>query len=358
MTDRTDRLRAAVGALGADAAIVTHAANRHYLSGFPAADHAPDETAGVLIVTEHEATLFTSPTNHPWAKSAVRVGIDAAPWERPWPAFVATQLQKRDVRRVVFEDRAFTVADFRALQEAAPEIELIPAGDAIHSLRAVKDGEELAAISRAAAITDAAFMQATAGLEPGVTERELAWQIELAMRALGAQRPAFPIIVAAGPHGARPHHEPADRPIAAGEPIVIDMGAAVDGYAADLTRTIVVGEPTSTFQDRYNSVLEAQRVALSRIRPGMHGVQADALARDALMAAGLGDQFIHGLGHGVGLLIHEAPSLGKSSDDVLVPGHIVTVEPGVYFEGWGGIRIEDLCAVTNTGLEILSAAPK
>lgn len=358
MTDRIDRLRAAVGALDADAVIVTHAANRRYLSGFPAADHAPDESAGVLVVTEREATLLTSPTNHPWAKSAARADIDAAPWERPWSTFVANLLQKQNVRRVAFEDRAVTVADFRALQEAAPELDLVPAGDAIHALRAVKDADELVSIARAAAITDAAFERATSGLQPGITERELAWQIELAMRQLGAQGPAFPIIVAAGPHGARPHHDSADRPIAAGEPIVIDMGAAVDGYAADLTRTIVIGEPTSSYRDRYNSVLEAQRAALSGIRPGMSGQQADALARDALTAAGMGDQFIHGLGHGVGLLIHEAPSLGKSSEDVLLPGHVVTVEPGVYFEGWGGIRIEDLCLVTDTGVEILSTAPK
>ena len=210
----------------------------------------------------------------------------------------------------------------------------------------------------AARITDAAFMTATTGLEPGITEKALAWRIEAAMHDHGADGPGFPVIVAAGPHGARPHHDPSDRPIAEGEPVVIDIGAMVDGYTADLTRTICLGQPSPAFIDRYNSVLSAQRRALAEIRATMSGREADAVARNVLSAAGYADQFLHGLGHGVGLNIHEYPSLGKESDDILEPGNVVTIEPGVYFEGWGGIRIEDLCVVTATGLDILSAAPK
>ena len=176
------------------------------------------------------------------------------------------------------------------------------------------------------------------------------------MHDLGADGPGS-VIVAAGPHSARPHHDPSDRPIqegAGGD----RYGRHVGGYSADLTRTICLGQAPPAFIDRYNTVLRAQRRALAEIRAAMSGREADAVAREELSAAGYGDQFLHGLGHGVGLNIHEFPSLGRDSDDILEPGHVVTIEPGLYFEGWGGIRIEDLCVVTPTGLDVLSAAPK
>lgn len=358
MTDRIGRLREATAKLGADAAIVTHSANRRYFSGFPDIDHAPDESSGFLLVTAQDAVLYTSPTNIPWAEGSVRDPVTATPWAQPWPKFLGELLLATGVKRAAFEDRAMNVADHTTLTQAAGAVALIPAGNAFHLVRARKDDEELAAIARAASITDAAFLAATANLTPGVTERELVWRIELAMRELGADGPGFGTIVASGPYGARPHHDPTDRPIAAGEPIVIDMGAMVDGYSADLTRTIVVGQPSAEYEARYNTVLAAQLAALAGIRPGLTGRDADAIARDILMAAEEEDHIIHGLGHGVGLLVHEFPSLGKNSDDVLEPGQVVTVEPGLYFEGWGGIRIEDLCVVTETGVDILSQAPK
>jgi len=358
MIDRLRRLREAAAVIGADAAIVTHPANRQYFSGFPAGDHAPDESSGILVVSEESAILFTSPTNLPWAASSVRSPVTARPWSRPWPMFLGQQLQLLGIRSAAFEDRALSVADHAGIVGAAAEIRLVPVGSAFHALRAVKFGEELATIAEAARITDAAFVAATSAVEPGITEKALAWRIESAMHEFGADGPGFPIIVAAGPHGARPHHDPSDRLIEEGEPVVIDMGAMVGGYTADLTRTICLGQAPPMYTDRYNTVLSAQRRALTQIRAAMSGRDADAVAREALSAAGYGDQFVHGLGHGVGLNIHEFPSLGQSSDDVLEPGHVVTIEPGLYFDGWGGIRIEDLCVVTPTGLDVLSAAPK
>jgi Xaa-Pro aminopeptidase len=358
MIDRLRQLREVAAAIGADAALVTHPANRHYFSGFPAGDHAPDESSGVLVVSAESAVLFTSPTNLPWAASSVLAPVTARPWSRPWPKFLGQELQSLGARSVAFEDRALSVADHAAILSAAGETRLVPVDNAFHAIRAVKSDEELAKISEAGRITDAAFVAATSALEPGITEKALAWRIESAMHDLGADGPGFPVIVAAGPHGARPHHDPSDRPIEDGEPVVIDMGAMVDGYTADLTRTICLGQAPPTYIDRYNTVLSAQRRALTQIRASMSGREADAVAREALSAAGYGDEFVHGLGHGVGLNIHEFPSLGQSSDDILEPGHVVTIEPGVYFEGWGGIRIEDLCVVTPTGLDVLSAAPK
>jgi Xaa-Pro aminopeptidase len=358
MIDRLRRLREAAAANGADAAVITHPANRHYFSGFPASDHGPDESSGVLVVAADSAILFTSPTNLPWAESAVRPPVTARPWRRPWPEFLGQELHALGIHRAAFEDRALSVADHVGILGAAGGIRLVPVDNAFHALRAVKSEQELATIAEAARITDAAFVAATSAAEPGVTEKALAWQIESAMHDLGADGSGFPVIVAAGPHSARPHHDPKDRAIREGEPVVIDMGAMIAGYSADLTRTICLGQAPPAFIDRYNTVLSAQRRALTAIRAGMSGREADAVAREELSAAGCGDQFLHGLGHGVGLNIHEFPSLAKSSDDILEPGHVVTIEPGLYFEGWGGIRIEDLCVVTPTGLNVLSAAPK
>ncbi len=358
MNDRIAQLREVVASIGADAAVVSHHANRQYFSGFPAADHAPDESYGVLLVTGEHAVLYTSETNLPWAESSVHAPVVARAWGRPWPAFVAEQVQEAGATTLAFEDRALTVADHAAMLAAVEGIAFTPAGNAFHAVRAIKDDRELDSIAKAAGITDAAFLAATTKLVAGVTERELAWRIELAMRELGADGPAFPTSVAAGPHGARPHHDPSERPILEGEPVVIDMGAMVGGYCADLTRTICLGQPSPEFSARYTMVLAAQSAALSGIRAGMTGREADAIARESLASAGFEELFVHGLGHGVGLLIHEYPSLGKSSEDLLEPGHVVSVEPGIYLEGWGGIRIEDLCVVTADGLDILSNAPK
>lgn len=358
MSERLQRLRSTLAILDADAGLISHPANRHYFTGYPADDHAPDESAGVLLVTQDRATLFVSPTNLAWARHAAVSGVEARPWARPWPFHLGAEIAASGLARVAFEDNALTVADYNAMRGEANEVAFVPARDAFHALRAVKDEAEIALIAEAARITDAAFVACTASLEAGVTEKALVWRLESTMRELGADGVAFPTAVAAGPHGARPHHEPTDRPIEAGEPIVIDMGAKVRGYCADLTRTIVVGEPSPLFRERYNSVLAAQLAALSAIRAGMSGREADAASRDLLAAAGYGELFVHGLGHGVGLLIHEAPSLGTKSDDILQPNNMVTVEPGIYEEGWGGIRIEDLCVVTPDGVVILSQAPK
>lgn len=358
MSERHTRAQELLVDLGVDAILISHPANRRYLSGFPDEDHAPDETAGVLLISEREAKLFVSPTNLPWARASAGPGVEVVGWQRPWQTSLGEHLRGQGYRRVAFEDRALIVADYAGITDAATGVELAPAGTAVHRLREVKDADEIASIRRAAEITDQTLQQVLAQLKPGTTEKELVWMLESAMRDLGAEGPAFSTGVGAGPHGARPHHSATDRRIEEGEPIVIDMGAKVNGYCADLTRTAVLGEPTPLFRERYNLVLSAQQAALDAIRPGISGKDADAAARDVIVAAGAGEAFFHGLGHGVGLLIHEAPSLGQASDDVLQPGQIVTVEPGVYFDGWGGIRIEDLAVVTESGIEILSSSPK
>lgn len=358
MSNRITRGRQLLAEMRVDAILISHPANRRYLSGFPDEDHAPDETSGVLLISETEATLFVSPTNLPWATAATSPGVEVIGWKRPWQASLGKHLQEQGYRRIAFEDRALIVGDYSGIKDAAPGLEFVPAGGRVHKLREIKDADEIARIRRAAEITDQTLQQVLSQLRPGTTEKELVWMLESTMRDLGADGPAFSTGVGAGPHGARPHHSATDRPIAEGEPVVIDMGARVDGYCADLTRTVVLGEQTPLFRERYNLVLSAQRAALDALGPGISGKDGDAAARDVIVAAGAGDAFFHGLGHGVGLLIHEAPSLGQASEDALQPGQIVTVEPGVYFDGWGGIRIEDLAAVTESGIEILSNSPK
>ena len=241
---------------------------------------------------------------------------------------------------------------------AARATELVPIGDAIDLLRAIKSPSEIATLTAAIELTDAVFVDVTSDLRPGTTEREVAWRIEREIRERGAEGISFPPIVASGPYGARPHHSPGDRPLAAGEPIVIDMGARLGGYHADLTRTVWMGDADDRLREVYGVVLAAQHAALGVLRAGVTAKDADTAAREVITAAGFGDYFTHGLGHGVGLRIHEAPSSSQTSEDVLQAGQVLTVEPGVYIPDWGGVRIEDVGVLEDDGFRVLTRAPK
>ena len=357
--ERLNRLRAIASERGLDAILVSHPANRFHLSGYTAEDVAPNSIAGALFVAPSAALLLTSPNNVEWARSEVPTGIEVVGWNRPWPKSVAEAIRERGWRRVGFEDEAILYSFHRGITQALDGgVELIPLGDAVDRLRRAKDAGEQAVVARAIAIGDAAFVAALAELKPGIAEKHLARRIEDLLRVHGADGPAFPTIVASGPHAARPHHAPGERQIREGEPVIIDMGARLGGYNADLTRTVWIGEPSPRFVAVYNTTLVAQEAALSGLRAGQSGKVADALARDPIDAAGYGEHAIHGLGHGLGIKVHEAPSLGKTSEATLRPGHVVTIEPGLYFEDWGGVRIEDVGVVEASGLRNLTTAPK
>jgi len=267
---------------------------------------------------------------------------------------------------VIFEAAHVSVAEHYGLVKALFDspVELESAEGVVEALREVKDAAELATLRRAVAITDAAIGEVIPRLRPEMSERQAAWMLEVAMRERGADGLSFPIIVAAGPNSALPHAQPGDGPLGEGRPIVIDMGALVDGYHADMTRTVCLGQPDAKFQEIYPIVLEAQRCALEGLRPGLRCNAVDALAREHIAAAGYGDSFSHGLGHGVGLEIHEGPSLRRAapgkeqSGPRLQAGNVTSVEPGIYLEGWGGVRIEDLALITEGGCEVLSQAAK
>lgn len=268
-------------------------------------------------------------------------------------------------KRIGFQPGDLSVAGLNAIRkaiDAVPEPErpkLLSAPALISDLRTIKDADELEALQRAVDVGDAAFVHASERLEPGMTEKQVAWEIERHARENGAEFMSFPTIVAAGPHGAMPHAQPTDYAIQAGDPIVIDMGVIVDGYCSDLTRTIVCGDrPDDQFKKIYDIVLTAQLTAEELIRSGMTGDEAHMLAHNVIAEAGYDENFGHGLGHGVGLQVHEAPSVARTAANELLDGMILTVEPGIYIPGWGGVRIEDQCVLENGRVRPQSHAPK
>jgi Xaa-Pro aminopeptidase len=358
LSARIERVRLLLAERHLDGLIISYPANRRYLSGYPADDHAPNESAGIVLIGGAQAMLLVSANNAEWAASEAP-DFAVAAWTRPWTTSVEDRIKDFGWQRVGFEDAAMTVATHRVLTDRLGNaVELVAVGDAVSRLRSVKDAEELRLLERALAITDEAFTTTAAALKPGMTERQIAWMVELAMHDAGADGPGFPTSVASGPHAARPHHGVTDRKIETGEPITIDLGASYRGYTGDLTRTIWLGEADAKLKAVYNVVFAAQAAALAGLRAGLEGKAGDALARGVIEAAGYGDNPPHGLGHGLGLQVHEGPSLGVNSADVLQPGEVVTVEPGIYLPGWGGVRIEDVVVITDDGSRVLTRAPK
>lgn len=358
MAQRVPDLRAKMRERGLDALLVTHPSNRFYLSGYTASDIAPNESAGCLLVTLEQSYLLTSPVNLEQAKVQA-TGFEVVPRGKALHETVAELLRRHGASQLGFEETALLVATYRALEEAvAGQVTFVPVGELVSDLRLVKSQDEIATIARAAAITDQAFTTVSRTMRPDQTEREIAWALERAMREGGADALAFPVIVASGPRGAYPHHEPVDEPVGAGMPITIDMGAQINGYAADLTRAVILGEPTPKAREVYLTVLHALETAVAGIKAGMTGQTADALARDTIAAAGYGEYFGHGLGHGVGVRVHEAPSASVNAEAVLPAGATLTIEPGIYIPGWGGARIEDLVVIEPDGVRVLSTAEK
>ncbi len=354
---RRDRLRAKLDERQLAGCLVTSDSDRTWLSGFGATSNDTVPAAVMLVGCDRDV-LFTSANNVDWAASEAP-GLDVVAWKRPWWTALASEIVATGWPTIGFDPDHLSVRAFDTLMEVietgAGFMEL---GGGVAELRAVKDDAEIRTLRRAVEITDLAFHEATNRLTDGTTERELAGRLDSAMRRHGASDPGFPTIVASGSNAARPHHSPTDRPILSGEPVIIDMGARFDGYTADLTRTIWVGDAHPRLAEIFAVVSEANRVAQKAVRPGVTGREVDSAARGVIQHAGFGDAFIHGLGHGVGLDIHEAPSAGQQSNDTLVAGNTLTIEPGIYLPGWGGVRIEDMGVVTEVGFDCLTGARK
>jgi Xaa-Pro aminopeptidase len=269
----------------------------------------------------------------------------------------AALIRRLGLQRVGIEEEYLPVGAFRRLEAGAAPSEIVPV-EGLDRIRWQKSPEEIETIRRAAAVADAAFADVLPLIRPGAVERDIAVELELRMRRRGAERMAFDIIVASGPRAALPHGVASDRVIGPGEFVTVDFGAVVGGYCSDCTRTVVTAPATDRHREIYDVVLRAQTAALAGMWPGMTGREADALARSVIAGAGHGDAFGHSLGHGVGLAIHEGPTLSPREEAVLQPGAVVTVEPGIYLPGWGGVRIEDLVVITGTGCENLTGSPK
>ena len=346
---RAERVEARLAEAEVDLLLVTDLTNVRYLTGFTGSNG--------LVVTGPGVRRFVTDFRYVEQAGQQVAGfeVERAPQEflvaleRGWPGGAV---------RLGFEDHKVTVRQHARLRELLPErVELVAAGGLVERERAVKEAAEVAAIRAAAELADEALGDVLDAGLVGRTEREIALELEQAMRRRGAE-PAFPSIVAAAAHGALPHARPTDDPVPAGTLVTIDWGARLDGYCSDCTRTVATGEPGEELRAIYDLVLRAQLAALDAVRPGPEGREVDAVARELIAAAGHGDHFGHGLGHGVGLEVHEAPRLSVTGEDALEAGNVVTVEPGVYVPGTGGVRIEDLVVVSEGGRDVLSGRSK
>jgi Xaa-Pro aminopeptidase len=343
-----------------DALVVSHLENARYLTGFSGSN-------ALAVVTQYEAVFLTD------SRYAIQAAAEVPGWEQvilPPGAIMSDAavgvLRDLDLPpRIGFEADQLTVSAYEAIRKALGDgaaASLVPRMGLVEGVRQVKDAEEIVAIRRAVAVADACFDHVRAVARPGMTELALAWEMEKFMRERGASRLAFDTIAGSGPNSALIHGHPTDRVLgASGEPelLLCDWGCVVDGYCSDITRTLVVGgEPDARQRDLYSLVLHVQLACLDAIRPGVLGKAVDALARDLFGQAGFGEAFAHSLGHSFGRYIHEPPQLGKRGETPLEPGMVLTVEPGVYLEGFGGVRIEDAVLVTETGCEVLTQSPK
>jgi Xaa-Pro aminopeptidase len=346
MRGRGDRLAALLAERELERMLVTDLVNVRYLTGFGG-------TNGACVCGGQERLFLTDFRYTERAEAEVE-GWEVVTVRDDWLGGVAERL----AGRTGFEDQQMTVRALEKLKEKMPEgVELEAAGGTVEQLRRVKDADELAAIAAAAELADEVWGWSLERGLAGRSERDVAHAAEARIRELGAE-PSFPTIVAAGPNGALPHAEPGEREIGSGEMVVFDMGAKLDGYCSDGTRTYATGEPGELARRVYATVLEAQAAALATVKPGIGGEELDGVAREAIEAAGHGERFGHGLGHGVGLEVHEAPRVSPRSDDVLATGEVVTIEPGVYLPGELGVRIEDLVVVTEKGHRNLSGTSK
>lgn len=351
---RINSVREKIAKLNLEALIVFSRANVRYLTGFTG-------SAGVLVIgRDGWVWLITDGRYKLQSKEQTEgTGIKIA-ITRSTEKTIANVLKRAGVQRVGFEGRHCSVAFFEKLEGElkGSRVTLEKVTDIVEELRAVKDESELNLIRKAAQLADLAFEYSLKILKVGMMEKELAWEIEAFLRTNGADSIAFPPIVVSGERTALPHGQPSDRKLQRGDLVTMDLGAVIQGYCSDLTRTIVIGKPTSEQKRIYRAVWEAQQRGIEALVAKQKGKKVDSLVREVLDRYGLRKFFVHGLGHGVGLEIHEMPLLGQRSKDVLKPNMVVTVEPGVYLPNFGGVRIEDMALVTDGSPEVLTHSPK
>jgi Xaa-Pro aminopeptidase len=353
---RLPKLRRQMEALDITALLVTDILNIRYLTGFTG-------STAQVVVTPTQAAIFVDSRYYLQAEQqAPLYELVKIVSPKRWHEVVAEYLQSLSLERVHFE-ASLSYAAYEDLTRALTAgaeggITLCPTRDVVEGMRLVKDADEIARIRAAAALTDECCEFGLSLLRPGIRERDVAVEMECYLRRHGAEQEAFATIVASGPLAASPHARATEKEIAAGDLVMIDFGVMREQYTADITRTVVVGRADSRQREIYAVVLEAQEAAIAAIRPGRQGREIDQVARDYIAARGFGEYFGHGLGHSIGLHVHDGAGFSPSSTVVLEPGMVITVEPGIYLPGWGGIRIEDDILVTADGAEVLTRTPK
>lgn len=350
---RLRKLRKSIAEKGLDALLVCQPENVRYLSQFTG--------SGWLLLSGRNAILAVDFLYVEQAKAEspdfeiVQIKQELHDW---LPGIVSDL----GSHRLGFEANIVSYDSYRKLSETIQagqiNLELVPTTGTVEQLRSIKEPEELILITKAVQLADAVFEQARTIIRTGLTEKEAAWEIEKSLRQKASEGVPFEIIVASGPNSALPHARPTDRAICSSEPVLIDMGARINGYCSDLSRTLFSGRPNKTFQEIYDTVLKAQASAIDGIESGMAASEGDQLARSVIRQAGYGDAFGHGLGHGVGLAVHEFPRLGLKSSDSLADGMVFTIEPGIYLAGQGGVRIEDMVVLENGRPRVLTRATK
>ena len=354
---RIEFLRHSMDSADIDTLLVLVGENRFYLSGFSAQDHQYDESAGALLITQDQLILATD------SRFDLQAGSEAPQYEiviykkglaKELPAL----LKRLDARRLGFEDARLSCRQYRQikseLEKEAVSVELVPLEDFVEAFRLVKSSDEIELTRQALALAEKVFRRVVRKLAPGMTEKAVAWEMERGMREEGADDVSFPVIVAAGPNSALPHAVPTDRPIAAGEPILFDWGARLNAYCSDASRTVMIGPADETFKKVHQTVLEAQQRAIAAIASNASTKEVDAAAREFIHSRGFKGKFGHGTGHGTGLAVHEGPRLSPLKDTRLQAGMIVTVEPGIYLNDWGGVRIENQVVVRENEGEVLN----
>lgn len=354
---RIARIRERLADAPIDTLWILQPENRRYLSGFEAADGQLTESSGSLLVHRDACLLITDSRYDTEARDEAR-DFEVITLKKGLIESLPEILVRLGTRILGFEEDFLVWGVHRELakrlRRLSPPVSLRPLKGVVDRMRLVKDRSELEAMERASDLMTEILDRVIAGLKPGATEKEIAWKIEGLVREAGADGLSFPSIVASGPNAALPHAVPTERKIRAREPIIFDVGARIDGYCSDMTRTVFLGEPAPRFKRIYRIVRQAQLSALREIRPGIESTRVDAAARDRIREAGFGDYFGHSLGHGVGLAVHEGPRVGRENPVRLEKGMVVTVEPGIYLPGKGGVRLEEMVVVEERGPRILT----
>jgi Xaa-Pro aminopeptidase len=334
-----------------DGFLLSQPDNRRFISGFTAGDHSIQESSGVLFIPRIGKPILLTDTRFELEAKQEAKGFEVQLYTKGMLPLLRTILEEHQVGTLGFESHYTLHSSSEQLFKICAEIDVEPVATTgiVESMRLCKSQAEIDKIQAAVTLNETVFQEVYGTLKPGMTEIEVAIQIETLMRQKGAEGPSFDTIVAAGENGASPHAVPGQRKLQEGEPIVIDMGLILNGYCSDMTRTIVLGKPTAKTKEIIRIVRKAQLAGLATVKAGRTGKQVDQAARKIIADAGYGDYFGHGLGHGVGLAVHEAPGLSPRYTKKLKAGMVVTVEPGIYLEGWGGVRLENMVVVTKDG---------